>query len=1165
MNILRVKKVIGLLVAIIVLSVFALYKTGNTYAVGQTFIVDSTNDDGDAIPGDGLCASPLAECTLRAAIMEANSNSNPSDQDLITFNIGPLDGSVKTIEQSVDYGNDSTMFVTQNVKIDGYSQDVATANSAQFPSAFNGDLLIELNGNSAHEYATSIRFSAGSDGSEVTGIVFSQFPSVSVEVAEGVSDISFQGNYVNTTTSGGGTNIKLPSNSGDQNCAIVSSGDNTIVGGSNPEDRNIIAGYNCGLTLLSTASSTIVKGNNFMVGADGVTPLQAQLSIINLNGADGVSIGGSGQYDGNLIQNSATGKGIDVFQQADDLVISGNQILGNQGGGISAVDSTNLLIGGSTQYERNIIADNDSNGIFIDNLSVGNIHNNYIGVALDGSTPLANELAGIYVTESTEVSVGSTSADDSNIIANNGTDGVGVAGSSSQVSILRNSLYDNDNLGIDLQDDGVTVNDQLDADAGPNNLLNAPKLLPPVVSGADTDVSYRLDVPSGPYRVEFFSNTTYDSTGFGEGETLIGSDVVTSDGLGSQLFNVTISGNTHTNISATLTEVDGDTDSGYGATSEFSGPPSLDIDTEITKSVVDLDTIAESGTIEFEVTYTNEGLDPIDVSDFVVDPGDPLNTALFNDIFPSNLILDSVSGDIDCSEQNSALSFDPLFSSHEDYTVASCSFTGASPTILNTDDSLTFTLTFLHTDPNVTEYSNFALAVPPTGDPDYFAYTNAVNGEGNLIGNFGTENGNLVEAGVNKPEVDLSLTKTLDNPEDVAPGANLQYTLTMTNNGPNTLDLTEFNAPFLSPGLITDYLHPDLTPSNLGAEGPVPGSYFLNTDNPNLTCLWVGPGSAGVFLGFTTHSNYSLVYCWATAGPTYLEDGGTIATTIPFDVANDSELDFTNYAVAPIPSRSSDPDLEAVEEIVNSDDELLDGIIASLTAINNFAAAPLPSDVGIVASLVNPEDVASGNTITYNVTLTNRGVGAINFANFSGAPNAILGGLFDGDSLQLIGADNPGITCADVGYNSASFLGPATEDHEGYNMWACIDDGSGVVLTPNESYTFELQFMVLPGHSNSFNLYAYTGVGFLNRDPDLMDIMIEITGATGDIMDSIVNDNYARVAYVGSGATEEVIDNTLSDTGQNRRILALIAGLVVLVGVTTASRMLYVRRKNSIR
>ena len=43
----------------------------------SAFSVDSTTDAVDAVPGDGVCATAATECTLRAAIMEANALPGP--------------------------------------------------------------------------------------------------------------------------------------------------------------------------------------------------------------------------------------------------------------------------------------------------------------------------------------------------------------------------------------------------------------------------------------------------------------------------------------------------------------------------------------------------------------------------------------------------------------------------------------------------------------------------------------------------------------------------------------------------------------------------------------------------------------------------------------------------------------------------------------------------------------------------------------------------------------------------------------------------------------------------------------------------------------------------------------------------------------------------------
>ena len=52
----------------------------------MAFTVNSTGDGGDANPGDGLCDTGAGECTLRAAIEEANAHAG---DDGIFFNIPP--------------------------------------------------------------------------------------------------------------------------------------------------------------------------------------------------------------------------------------------------------------------------------------------------------------------------------------------------------------------------------------------------------------------------------------------------------------------------------------------------------------------------------------------------------------------------------------------------------------------------------------------------------------------------------------------------------------------------------------------------------------------------------------------------------------------------------------------------------------------------------------------------------------------------------------------------------------------------------------------------------------------------------------------------------------------------------------------------------------------
>ncbi|MEW5986603.1 MAG: choice-of-anchor Q domain-containing protein [Chloroflexota bacterium] len=76
LNSFRTNRTIGqvaLLVVCLVGLSLALAPAARAVAPAATFTVNSTLDAVDAFPGDGLCATAAGECTLRAAVMEANA------------------------------------------------------------------------------------------------------------------------------------------------------------------------------------------------------------------------------------------------------------------------------------------------------------------------------------------------------------------------------------------------------------------------------------------------------------------------------------------------------------------------------------------------------------------------------------------------------------------------------------------------------------------------------------------------------------------------------------------------------------------------------------------------------------------------------------------------------------------------------------------------------------------------------------------------------------------------------------------------------------------------------------------------------------------------------------------------------------------------------------
>jgi hypothetical protein len=311
------------------------------------------------------------------------------------------------------------------------------------------------------------------------------------------------------------------------------------------------------IELDGSSAGANVDGLTLVTGSDGST---IQGLVINRFGGAGIGLFGGGNHTiiGNFI-------GTDV---------SGTLDQGNGTSGIYIEGSAGNTICGTSATERNVLSGNALSGIELVSGSTDNqVIGNYIGVDATGTGALANADYGIYIDgNSDNNTIGGTTDGAGNIIANNGASGIVVADSGSTGNVFQaNSIYSNTGLGIDLGEDGVTANDAGDADTGANDLQNAPTL-----SAAGTDgssVAIAGSINSTAYttlRIEFFSNSSGDVSGYGEGETYLGYTTVFTDANGdaSYIVNFDQAVTAGDEISATATVMQaGGT---YGSTSEFS-------------------------------------------------------------------------------------------------------------------------------------------------------------------------------------------------------------------------------------------------------------------------------------------------------------------------------------------------------------------------------------------------------------------------------------------------------------------------------------------------------------------------------------------------------------------------------------------------------------------
>ena len=127
-------------------------------------------------------------------------------------------------------------------------------------------------------------------------------------------------------------------------------------------------------------------------------------------------------------------------------------------------------------------------------------------------------------------------------------------------SVLRNSIFGNGSpggLGIVLNNDGVTANDNKDPDTGPNKLQNFPVITPASATTIEGRLNSRL---RKTFTIQFFSNPAPNfPTGFGEGETFLGEKTVTTNLEGKVSFTFATSVTAGEVVTATATDASGNT------------------------------------------------------------------------------------------------------------------------------------------------------------------------------------------------------------------------------------------------------------------------------------------------------------------------------------------------------------------------------------------------------------------------------------------------------------------------------------------------------------------------------------------------------------------------------------------------------------------------------
>jgi hypothetical protein len=349
---------------------------------------------------------------------------------------------------------------------------------------FPGTPIIVIDGNNL--VAVGLTIGAAADSSTIRGFVIRDFAGDGIRIPSGSTDNLVAGNYIGRLNADG-----TPAAAGEENTGegINIQGDDTTIGGTGPNDGNVISG----------------------------------------NGANGIYVDASGV----TIQGNVVG-----------LAGNGDTPLANTDDGIDLDGGINLLIGGSVVGAGNVISANGDDGMGISNGGLANvvIQGNLIGTDATGTLDRGNSDGGIVIESASTVLIGGTGADEGNIIAYSKGNSSGIQQRSDTAHIGRtifgNSIHSNNRLGINLDRNnvlgtsdafGVTANDYPDVEG----VQNFPDLVSAGTTGPTVTVIGALSVTAGQsFRISIYANAAADPSGHGEGERYLGFADVTDGGAG---------------------------------------------------------------------------------------------------------------------------------------------------------------------------------------------------------------------------------------------------------------------------------------------------------------------------------------------------------------------------------------------------------------------------------------------------------------------------------------------------------------------------------------------------------------------------------------------------------------------------------------------------------
>ena len=442
------------------------------------FVVDTTSDDDDADLTDLVCATAGGQCSLRAAIAQANWKVGP---DRIEFAVPGSGPHTIALTDRLPTINDPT----GGTVIDGYTQPGSAPNTD--PLGSNAVIQVQIQGEGFVNGIESFVI-AGPDN-EVWGLAIYESWRPFELIFEEADGNVIAGNFIGTDAAG--TFAYSSGNRGD-GLNLNLGPDRNQIGHPSLAGRNVISGNGSwGLRVNhGETSQNRIQNNIIGLNPDGTDRLEQRGGIDVQWWTWGNLVGGFGPYERNVFSGLTGVGGIDFSHSS-----TGNQALGNYVGTDLTGDAADTHTANNrgisikdnpiaNHIEGNIIGNAFSDGIWHKhNYNGANTFvNNRVGVGVNGGD-IGNGRYAMFLTGHDDTYYGNT-------FANSGSAGIYISDYNDTNpnhsnyppertafnAIHESTFFANSGLDVDLEPLGQNANDPGDTDTGTHDFLNYPEI-----------------------------------------------------------------------------------------------------------------------------------------------------------------------------------------------------------------------------------------------------------------------------------------------------------------------------------------------------------------------------------------------------------------------------------------------------------------------------------------------------------------------------------------------------------------------------------------------------------------------------------------------------------------------------------------------------------------